>query len=79
MYVPVRVYSEENAVLNHSHELAVFGRKALIVTGKVSSRKNGSLDDVISALKMHGREFTVFVIFIAKAAQKPSALPADFH
>lgn len=60
MYVPVRVYSEENAVLNHSHELAVFGRKALIVTGKVSSRKNGSLDDVISALKMHGREFTVF-------------------
>lgn len=60
MYIPVRVYSEENAVFNHSEKLSSFGKKALIVTGKSSSRKNGSLDDVISALKKHGTEFTVF-------------------
>lgn len=60
MYMPVRVFSENNAVLNHSDKIAAFGKKALIVTGHGSSRKNGSLDDVITALKKHGVEYTVF-------------------
>ena len=47
---PVKVYSEINAVRLHADELAALGRRALIVTGGGSSRKNGSLDDVISAL-----------------------------
>ena len=50
-YIPVKVYEEENCVRNHSGELAALGSKALIVTGRRSSRANGSLDDVIAALE----------------------------
>ena len=57
---PVKVYSEINAVRLHADELAALGRRALIVTGGGSSRKNGSLDDVISALSSGGREYSVF-------------------
>lgn len=59
-YIPTKIYSEENCVMNHSGELAALGSKALIVTGKNSARRNGSLADVLSAL---GREETASVLF----------------
>ena len=49
LYMPTKVYSEDNCVLNHGKEM-ILGTKAMIVTGKHSSRKNGSLDDVLSVL-----------------------------
>ena len=58
--MPTKLYSEHNCLANHSRELSALGRHALIVTGKSSSKKNGSLDDVISALSAHGTEYTVF-------------------
>ena len=42
LYMPVKVYQEKRCVENHSRELAALGTKALIVTGKRSSRINGS-------------------------------------
>ena len=60
MYMPVPVFSESDAVLRHSKEIAVLGKKALIITGKNSSRKNGALDDVITALTNQTTEFVIF-------------------
>ncbi len=56
----ITVYSEREAVRNHADELAALGKKAMIVTGGSSSRNNGSLDDVISALSSHGTEYVIF-------------------
>ena len=44
-YMPVKVYAEEDCVKRHAAELAVLGTRALIVTGKSSAEKNGSLAD----------------------------------
>ena len=50
LYIPTKVYSEENCVLNHAGELRAFGSKAMIVTGRQSAKKTGALADVIAAL-----------------------------
>ncbi|MCB6607527.1 iron-containing alcohol dehydrogenase family protein [[Clostridium] symbiosum] len=59
-YIPVKIYEEENCITNHKKELSSLGTKALLVTGKRSSRLNGSLGDVMKALESEGRSFTVF-------------------
>ena len=59
-YMPVKVYCENNCVRAHAKELASSGKKALIVTGKSSAFKNGSIADVESALSEHGVEWTIF-------------------
>ncbi len=58
--MPVLTYSEENAVINHSNEVASMGKNALIVTGRSSSRNNGSLYDVKAVLDKHKIKYTVF-------------------
>ncbi len=50
LYMPTRVYSEENCVVNHAAELAAVGKKAMLVTGKHSAKATGALQDVIQAL-----------------------------
>lgn len=60
MYMPVLICNEENAVINHSHKLAEMGNNALIVTGKCSSRKNGSLYDVETALNKYKIKYKIF-------------------
>ena len=59
-YLPVEVYEEENCVKNHSSKLAALGSRALIVTGRRSSKINGSLADVTEALEREGREYVIF-------------------
>ena len=59
-YMPVKVYDENDCVSVHAEELASFGKRALIVTGKKSSRANGSFDDVTNALLKHGIEYLTF-------------------
>lgn len=60
IYMPTNVYSEKNCVMNHKKELAALGTKAMLVTGRHSSRMNGSLDDVMRALEEEGTEYVVF-------------------
>ncbi|MCI9082022.1 MAG: iron-containing alcohol dehydrogenase [Lachnospiraceae bacterium] len=60
IYMPTNVYSEDNCVMNHRKELAALGKKALIVTGKHSSRINGSLEDVEKALQEENIPFILF-------------------
>ena len=59
-YMPVKVYEESEAVKNHAADIAKFGKKALIVTGRRSAFANGSYDDIAAALKSEGVEHVVF-------------------
>ena len=59
-YLPVKIYEEEHCVLSHKKELAALGTRALLVTGKHSSRLNGSLNDVQTALQSEGIPFVTF-------------------
>ena len=45
-YMPTKVYHEPDAVKKHAGELCALGKKAFIITGKHSSKVNGSLADV---------------------------------
>ena len=59
-YIPTKIYQQEGCVRSHGQELAALGSRALIITGKQSSRKNGSLEDVTCALKDRDIPFLVF-------------------
>ena len=59
-YMPAKVYCENNCVRSHAKELASFGKKALIVTGKNSAFKNGSIADVQAALSGYGVDCAIF-------------------
>lgn len=59
-YIPVKVYCENNCVRTHAAELASFGKKALLVTGKSSAFRNGSIADVEAALSSQGVDCAVF-------------------
>ena len=50
LYMPTRVYSEEDCVVRHAKEIAALGSKAMIVTGRNSAKKTGALQDVLAAL-----------------------------
>ena len=51
LYLPTAIYSGHGVVKNHAQELKKLGTKAMIVTGRHSSRVNGSLRDVQTALE----------------------------
>lgn len=86
LYMPTEVYFEKNAVKNHSAALAGLGKKGMIVTGKHSSRLNGSLTDVEEALQSQGIPSVIFdeveenpsVATVAEAARLAVAEQADF-
>ena len=59
-YMPTKVYNEKDCVRRHSQELAALGSRALIVTGRHSSRMNGSLQDVEEALLREKIPYAVF-------------------
>ncbi len=49
-YMPVKTFFGRNCILKNRSEFLRLGKKALIVTGKSSSGRNGSLADVIKSL-----------------------------
>ncbi len=59
-YMPTKLYSEQDCIKNHAEELVTFGSRAMIVTGKHSSRANGSLADVEIALKNEGVPYIIY-------------------
>ena len=54
------VINEENAVLHHAKDIARLGRRALILTGKNSSKQNGSLMELEKVLQETETEYEVF-------------------
>lgn len=59
-YMPTKVYSEPGCVEKHAGELASFGKRAMIVTGRNSARKCGALADVTAALEAFGCGYVIF-------------------
>lgn len=58
--IPTRLYFGEACVRKQGDELAALGRRALIVCGRHSAVRNGSLRDVQDALEQRGKEYVVF-------------------
>ncbi|MCD8119464.1 MAG: iron-containing alcohol dehydrogenase [Lachnospiraceae bacterium] len=85
-YIPTKIYSEENCVVNHAAELAAFGKKAMIVTGRHSAKANGSLSDVLSALGSQEVDSVIFdeieenpsIETVMKAREAGLAAKVDF-
>jgi len=50
LYMPTKVYSEDNCVIRHAQEITALGTKVMIVTGKHSAARCGALQDVLDAL-----------------------------
>lgn len=59
-YMPTKVHFEKGCIKKHGKELTSLGTKALIVTGRHSSKKNGSLNDVTSTLSAEGVLYVIF-------------------
>lgn len=84
-FAPTKVYLEKDCVRNHQKELLSFGTRALIVTGKHSSRANGSLQDVLSVLQAAEVPYMIYddieenpsVETVAAAAEEGKAFRAD--
>ncbi len=77
-YMPTKIYSENNCVKNHGKELAALGTKALIVTGKHSSRANGSLYDVTDALDNNHIPYCIFDEIEENPSVELAVRAADF-
>ena len=55
-----KCFIEQNAIRNHAADIARLGRHALILTGKNSSKMNGSLRDIEQVLTSTGTLYTVY-------------------
>ena len=60
LYMPTRVYSEENCIRIHGKELASMGKKAMLVTGRHSASRCGALQDVTEELIKYNIEYYLF-------------------
>lgn len=59
-YLPTRIIQGPDCLIDHSSYMKRLGKKALIVTGINSSKLNGSLDDVITALEKENIRYKIF-------------------
>ena len=85
-YMPTLVWEEPDCVAKHSAEFKKCGKRALLVTGRSSAAKNGSLGDVQAALEKEGISHCLFseveenpsVETVMKAAEYAREEGADF-
>lgn len=59
-FMPTKIFFGKNCILENKEVFQQFGKKAMIFTGKNSAKKNGSLDDVVQALREIGKEYIIF-------------------
>lgn len=59
-YMPTKIFSGENIVLKKAEELKNLGQKAMIVTGRRSSKINGSLREMEEALTKVSISYVIF-------------------
>lgn len=59
-YSPTRIIFGEGALKRVGEEARKFGNRALVVTGRSSSKKSGSLDGVIDSLTSHNLQAEIF-------------------
>ncbi|NMA69744.1 MAG: iron-containing alcohol dehydrogenase [Desulfitobacterium sp.] len=59
-FMPTEIYFGEDVVLKNKDVFKKLGRKAFIITGRNSAKKNGSYEDVTKALAEAGIEYLLF-------------------
>ncbi|MDQ7097145.1 iron-containing alcohol dehydrogenase family protein [Desulfosporosinus sp. PR] len=59
-YMPTKVFMGDECILENSEVFKALGKKALIVTGAQSAKRNGSEKDVKNALDSVGIQYQVF-------------------
>ena len=59
-HMPSKVFSGKDCIITNSDVFKTVGKKAMLVTGRASAKKNGSQDDVIKALESQGIEYVIF-------------------
>ncbi|HAK43319.1 MAG TPA: alcohol dehydrogenase [Clostridium sp.] len=59
-FMSTKVICERNAIINYGSTMKSLGNTALIVTGKHSSKANGSLNHVLNSLKENNIEYHIF-------------------
>ena len=85
-YVPTDIYVEKDCVKNHAQNLLAIGKRAFIMTGRTSAKKNGSLNDVIAVLDAGHVPYQVFdqveenpsTDTVGNAAQQAREFGADY-
>lgn len=58
--MPTKIIMDNNCVIKNAKSFESLGKKAIIVTGKNSARANGSLNDVLEALKINNQDYVLF-------------------
>ncbi len=58
--MPTTVFFGNNCIIDNSQALTGYGQKALIVTGRSSAKGNGSLADIVKALKHESLDYAIF-------------------
>ncbi|WP_392486748.1 iron-containing alcohol dehydrogenase family protein [Haloimpatiens sp. FM7315] len=59
-FMPTKILCGKDVIINNADLLKSFGKKAFIITGKASSKKNGSLKDLTKALEKQNIEYVIF-------------------
>lgn len=59
-FMPTKIYFGEKCVEQNKDVLKSLGKKALILTGRRSSKENGSLDDLLRVLSQIGTDYEIF-------------------
>lgn len=85
-YIPTDIYVEKNCVANHRQDIINMGKRAFIVTGRHSAKRNGSLEDVLTVLTQAGISYDIFdgveenpsVETVVKAAGIGRTFQADY-
>ena len=67
-YMPAKIWEEKDCIAAHASEIAAMGKNALLVTGRRSAERNGSLKDVQKALEHYA--------VLRLQAEKPNELMA---
>ncbi len=84
--MPTKIFFGKDCIEKNADVFANFGKKAIILTGKNSAKKNGSQNDVVLALEKNNIQYCVFddieenpsVYTVAKAAEMAISQKADF-
>ena len=59
-YMPVKVITGKDCVLQNAEKIASFGKKCLIITGATGAKACGALEDVTKALQAQNIACEVF-------------------
>lgn len=60
VYLPTRLMTGKGIIDKQSHLLKALGNKCLVITDATGAKVSGALDDVVTALKKEGIDYTLF-------------------